>query len=77
MKLENMLSHHTSRTTAPATEATLEQDPYMLGLDVIMGSIGGHFNVPTEQADVLTPISQKLGRRWHTEVNGQAQCEPV
>ena len=72
MKLEKMLSHHASRATAPATETTLEQDPYMLSLDVIIGSIGGNFNVSTEWADVLTPISQMFGRRWPTEVNGQA-----
>ena len=77
MKLEDMLSHHASGTTAPATETTLEQGPYMLSLDVIIGSIRGHFNVPTEWADMLTLISQKLGGRWHTEVNGQAQCEPL
>ena len=72
MKLEKMLPHHGSRATAPATETTLEQDPYMLSPDVIIGSVRGHFNVSTEWADVLTLISQKFGRRWHTEVNGQA-----
>ena len=33
---ENMLSHHVGRTTAPGTEATLEQDPQMLQANVIV-----------------------------------------
>ena len=56
MILEKMLLHHASRATAPATETALEQDPYMLSLDMIVSSVRGHFNVSTEWADMLAPI---------------------
>ena len=67
-----MLSHHANRATAPATETALEQDPYMLGLDMIVSSIGGHFNVSTEQADMLAPIPWEFGRWWHMKISGQS-----
>ena len=71
MILQKMLSHHASRATAPATETALEQDPYMLGPDMIVSSVGGHFNVSTEWADMLAPIPQEFGRWQHTEISRQ------
>ena len=72
MVLEKMLSHHMSRATAPATKTALEQDPYMLGPNVILGSIGGHFNISTAWADVLAPIPREFGRWRHMEISRQS-----
>ena len=76
MILEKMLSHHASRATAPATKTALEQNPYMLGPDMIVSPVGGHFNVSTEQAGMLALIPQEFGRWQHTEISGQSQGEP-
>ena len=40
MILEKMLLHHASRATAPVTKTALEQNAYMLGLDMIINPIG-------------------------------------
>ena len=72
MILEKMLSHHASRATAPVTETALEQDPYMLGLDMIVSSTGRHFNVSTEWANMLAPIPWEFGRWWHMKISGQS-----
>ena len=39
MMFENVFLHHSGRTTAPGTKTTLEQDPQMLQMDVIIGPI--------------------------------------
>ena len=72
MILEKMLLHHASRSTAPATKTALEQDPYMLGLDMIVSSIGRHFKVSTEWADMLAPIPWEFGRWQDTEISRQS-----
>ena len=67
MMFENVFTHHSSGTTVPDTKTTLEQDPQMLQMDMIVGPIARQFDVPTERTGMLAPVDWQFS--WQGNPN--------